>query len=174
MFLFRKSERWRKLSVRMLTLSAQTVSLVNDFTDLSIRNDVSYGAHKVNIQMMMTSPSLDGMLRASLNRIRTGKSTFRRNGVAGWNVKHVFRLITADFYRLIDFRRWRNLNDVANKFPPISQSWSKCGAFPVTQSLANAANCSRLSCYWFFFCTFSGSTEKLVISMFFLAVSIEK
>lgn len=49
----------------MLTLSAQTVSLVNDFTDLSIRNDVSYGAHKVSMQMMMTSPSLDGMLRAS-------------------------------------------------------------------------------------------------------------
>lgn len=40
----------------MLTLSAQseTVSLVNDFTDLSIRNDVSYGAHKVSMQMMMT------------------------------------------------------------------------------------------------------------------------
>lgn len=41
----------------MLTLSAQseTVSLVNDFNDLSIRNDVSYGAHKVSMQMMMTS-----------------------------------------------------------------------------------------------------------------------
>lgn len=39
----------------MLTLTAQTVSLVNDFTDLSIRNDVSYGAHKVSMQMMMTS-----------------------------------------------------------------------------------------------------------------------
>lgn len=36
----------------MLTLSAQseTVSLIaNDFGDLSIRNDASYGAHKVNI-----------------------------------------------------------------------------------------------------------------------------
>lgn len=51
----------------MLTLSAQseTVSLVNDFTDLSIRNDVSYGAHKVSMQMMMTSPSLVDMLRDS-------------------------------------------------------------------------------------------------------------
>lgn len=34
----------------MLTLSAQTVSLVNeDFSDLSIRNDISYGAHKVSM-----------------------------------------------------------------------------------------------------------------------------
>lgn len=49
----------------MLTLSAQTVSLVNDFTDLSIRNDVSYGAHKVSMQMMMTSNSFVDMLRDS-------------------------------------------------------------------------------------------------------------
>ena len=39
----------------MLTLTSQTVSLVNDFHDLSIRSDVSYGAHKVSMQMMMIS-----------------------------------------------------------------------------------------------------------------------
>ena len=34
----------------MLTLTAQTVSLVNDdFNDLSIRNDISYGQHKVSV-----------------------------------------------------------------------------------------------------------------------------
>lgn len=55
--------------VSMLTLSAQSeiVSLVNDFHDLSIRNDVSYGSHKVreSMQMMMTSPSFVDMLRDS-------------------------------------------------------------------------------------------------------------
>lgn len=30
----------------MLTLSSQTVSLANDFNDLSLRNDISYGSHK--------------------------------------------------------------------------------------------------------------------------------
>lgn len=55
----------------MLTLSAtsETVSLVNDFHDLSIRNDISYGTHKVSMQMMMTSlslsPSFVDMLRDS-------------------------------------------------------------------------------------------------------------
>lgn len=52
--------------INMLTLSAQTVSLVtDDFSDLSIRNDISYGAHKVSMQMLMTSHSFFGMLRAS-------------------------------------------------------------------------------------------------------------
>lgn len=53
----------------MLTLTSQSeiVSLVNDFHDLSIRNDVSYGSHKVSeyMQMMMTSPSFVDMLRDS-------------------------------------------------------------------------------------------------------------
>jgi hypothetical protein len=52
----------------MLTLPAQSeiVSLVNDFHDLSIRNDASYGSHKVSecMQMMMTSSFVD-MLRDS-------------------------------------------------------------------------------------------------------------
>ena len=49
----------------MLTLTSQTVSLVNDFHDLSIRSDVSYGAHKVSMQMMISHFVLVDMLRDS-------------------------------------------------------------------------------------------------------------
>lgn len=48
----------------MLTLSSQTVSLANDFNDLSIRNNISYGSHKVSKTLMASRSFLD-MLRDS-------------------------------------------------------------------------------------------------------------
>lgn len=54
----------RKLNLIMLTLSSQTVSLANDFNDLSIRNNISYGSHKVSKTLMASRSFLD-MLRDS-------------------------------------------------------------------------------------------------------------
>lgn len=86
--------------------------------------------------------------------------------LAGWNVKRVCRLINklfspADWISPVgDF-----LKDVAENFCAHFATSARLLTFPVTQSLAIAANRSRLPCKWFFF-VFRGAERKLVICAF--------